>query len=351
MQTSDFDFTLPEELIARYPLSGRSDSRLMVMDRRTGEFTDTLFAGITAYLKPGDMLVLNDTKVLPARLPGTKATGGAVELLLTRELTEESATGLTRWLTMVKGSKGIRPGATFTLKGACEARLIESIGDGFWSVDLKLPEAYSDIYRYLDENGELPLPPYMGRGAEEIDKERYQTVYAEAPGAVAAPTAGLHFTDLLLEEIKAMGVLVRYITLHVGPGTFLPVRASDISEHRMHSEWYEIDSGLYAEALWVKEKGARVVAVGTTVTRALEAAASGDETCRPKLTGDTDIFICPGYKFKMVDALITNFHLPKSTLLMLVSAFAGRENILRTYEKAVEEGFRFFSYGDSMIIS
>ncbi len=351
MQISDFDFTLPPELIARYPLEERSASRLLALDRRTGETQDRVFTDIKSFLEPGDMLVLNDTRVIPARLTGKKATGGVIELLLTRELSEEpTGPGRTRWLSMVKGSKGIRQGTAFTLDGGGEARLIESADDGFWIVEITLTGAYSDIYTYLDKNGELPLPPYMRRGAEELDKERYQTVFADVPGAVAAPTAGLHFTETLLGELSAMGVLVKYITLHVGPGTFLPVRVDDVSEHRMHSEWYEIAPDIYEAVFQRRERGTRVIAVGTTVTRALEAAACGGETGAPKLKGDTDIFIYPGYVFKVVDALITNFHLPQSTLLMLVSAFAGRENILNAYTEAIEKKYRFFSYGDSMII-
>ncbi len=351
MQISDFDYLLPEELIARYPLPERSASRMLVLDRRTGETADKVFSDIKSYLKAGDMLVLNDTRVIPARLSGRKTTGGAVELLLTRDITGEATTGgSSTWLSMVKGSKGIRPGALIFLDGGGEARLIEAVDGGFWTVEIKLPEASADIYQYLDKNGEMPLPPYMRRGAEDLDTDRYQTVFADRPGAVAAPTAGLHFTEVLLGEIAVMGVDVKYITLHVGPGTFLPVRVDDVSKHRMHSEWYEIDEGLYEAALRTKEAGARVIAVGTTVTRALEAAASGDGSGAPKLKGETDIFIYPGYAFKVVDALITNFHLPKSTLLMLVSAFAGRENILRAYAEAVEKRYRFFSYGDAMII-
>ena len=356
MQISDFDFTLPEELIARYPLHGQSRVPVTLSRppyrRGTGE---GLFTDIKGFLKAGDMLILNDTRVIPARLTGKKATGGAVELLLTRELSEDKSTGHnTRWLAMAKTSKGLRPGAVITLGGGGEGRVIEPSGDGFWIIEIKIPEAYNnDIYKYLDKNGELPLPPYMRRGAEELDKERYQTVFASVPGAVAAPTAGLHFTDSLLDEIKEVGVLVEYITLHVGPGTFLPVRVDDISEHRMHSEWYEIDPDIYETALRTKESGGRVIAVGTTVTRALEAAACGvtGAVKAPILTGETDIFIYPGYDFKVVDALVTNFHLPKSTLLMLVSAFAGRVNVSRAYEEAIIKGFRFFSYGDSMIIT
>ncbi|MCP4231702.1 MAG: tRNA preQ1(34) S-adenosylmethionine ribosyltransferase-isomerase QueA, partial [bacterium] len=304
------------------------------------------------FFSAGDMLVLNDTRVMPARLIGKKSTGGGVEILLTREIYDDEVDGRgsSRWLVMLKGSKGLRIGAKLTICGGASARLVEEVEGGFWAVDLTLPDDCSDIHDYLASNGEIPLPPYMRRSAEELDTERYQTVFADVPGAVAAPTAGLHFTRELLDKIQAKGVKVAYLTLHVGPGTFLPVRVDDISKHKMHSEWYEIDEEVYKDLSRTKEKGGRVIAVGTTVTRALEAAAMSEANGTAKLTGDTDIFITPGFEFKVVDALLTNFHLPKSTLLMLVSAFAGRDNILKAYKEAIEEKYRFFSYGDSMII-
>lgn len=341
MEPKDFDFYLPGHLVAQWPPKERGASRLMVLSRATGEISHRGFRDIKDHLRQGDLLVLNDTRVLPARLLGNKATGGKAEILLTEKLPAARA-GKEAWRCMVKPSKGVGPGSRFFFGPGVEAVVLESDADGFRVCEFSAPLD-------LDRIGRIPLPPYIKREAEEEDGERYQTVFASSDGAIAAPTAGLHFTEPLLDEIRGMGVEVHRITLHTGPGTFMPVRVKEISRHRMLPERYSIPEEVFASIARAKKEGRRVIAVGTTSTRALEAAAS-DGLDNPKLQGATGLFIYPGYGFKVVDALLTNFHLPGSTLIMLVCAFAGRERVLDAYAEAVKEGYRFFSYGDAMLI-
>jgi len=341
MEPKDFDFYLPEALIAQYPTRERDSSRLMVLSRATGEISHRGFRDIKEYLRPGDLLILNDTRVLPARLLGNKASGGKAELLLIEKLPPAHA-GREVWRCMVKPSKGVGPGTRFFFDQGTEAVVLEH-GSGSFRV--------CEFTSQLDMGkiGRVPLPPYIRRDAEDEDRTRYQTVFAESDGAVAAPTAGLHFTDALLGEIRAMGVEVHKITLHTGPGTFMPVRVKDIASHTMMEESYSIPEEVFAAIVKARSEKRRVVAVGTTSTRALEAAAEKGLD-NPVLNGATSLFIYPGYKFKVVDALLTNFHLPGSTLIMLVSAFAGTARIMDAYAEAVKEGYRFFSYGDAMLI-
>jgi len=336
MRRADFSYELPAELIAQAPLPGRSASRLLACDGATGTLRDLAFWDLPELLAPGDLLVLNDTRVLPARLRGTKPTGGAVEILL------ERLTGDRTFLAQARSSKGFRPGSTIELPGGARAEVTGRAGDLF---EMELDTAAED---YFTTHGEMPLPPYIGRPAGPADRERYQTVYAREPGAVAAPTAGLHFDAALFEALAARRVEVARLTLHVGAGTFQPVRVDDILEHRMHPERVRVDASVVDAVAATRVRGGRVVAVGTTVVRSLESAArSGRLT---PLEGETDLFIYPGFRFRVVDALITNFHLPESTLLMLVSAFAGRERVLEAYRHAVAARYRFFSYGDAMFV-
>ena len=336
MRRADFSYELPAELIAQAPLPGRSASRLLACDGATGTLRDLAFWDLPELLAPGDLLVLNDTRVLPARLRGTKPTGGAVEILL------ERLTGDRTFLAQARSSKGFRPGSTIELPGGARAEVTGRAGDLF---EMELDTAAED---YFTTHGEMPLPPYIGRPAGPADRERYQTVYAREPGAVAAPTAGLHFDAALFEALAARRVEVARLTLHVGAGTFQPVRVDDILEHRMHPERVRVDASVVDAVAATRARGGRVVAVGTTVVRSLESAArSGRLT---PLEGETDLFIYPGFRFRVVDALITNFHLPESTLLMLVSALAGRERVLAAYRHAVAAGYRFFSYGDATFV-
>lgn len=338
MLLSDFDFELPPERIARYPADRRDASRLLELDRRTGRITHRCFPEIVQLLAPGDVLVLNDTRVIPARLIGERPSGGRVELLLLEP------SGESRWRALGKPGRALRQGSRVRFGGGrLTATVIGRDDDGTRVVEL---EHDGELLPLLDEIGLPPLPPYIDREPEPQDRERYQTVYAEQPGAVAAPTAGLHFTQELLETIRARGVAVGTLTLHVGLGTFQPVRVERIEEHVMHQERFSIPEEL---ATLVNERTGRMVAVGTTVARALES--SGDEAGRVRAgSGRTDIFIYPGYRFRVVEALLTNFHLPRSTLLMMVSAFAGREHILAAYHEALARQYRFFSYGDAMFI-
>ena len=337
----DFYYDLPEELIAQDPLSVRSDSRLMVLDKVSGEIQHHVFSDIIEYLKPGDCLVLNDTKVIPARLLGVKKdTGAAVEILL---LTRKEGDV---WECLVRPGKKLRPGAKVVFgEGVMEAEVLEVIEDGNRLVRF----TYEGIFEErLDELGEMPLPPYITHKLK--DKDRYQTVYAKNTGSAAAPTAGLHFTKELLQKIADKGVDQAYVTLHVGLGTFRPVKEENVLDHQMHSEFYRISQEAADKINHAKETGHRVICVGTTSTRTIESAA--DENGRLKAcSGDTRIFIYPGYRFKVLDGLITNFHLPESTLIMLVSALAGREHVLHAYEEAVKERYRFFSFGDAMFIA
>ncbi len=336
MKLSDFDYHLPEELIASSALENRSASRLLVADG--DKLVDKQFSDIIDYLQAGDLLVLNNTRVVKARLFGSKPTGGKVEVMLERIINNQEI------IAHVRTSKSIKLGMLVDLPGNITMEVIQLL-DGLFK--LKTLQNIN-IYEYLEKYGNLPLPPYMHRQAEKFDEERYQTVYAKHEGSVAAPTAGLHFTPELLDAIQRKGVNITYVTLHVGSGTFKPVSVEDISEHKMHSEVFEIDQNTIDLIERTKQSGSRVIAVGTTSMRTLESVALRGMYAQ---TGETDIFITPGFKFKVVDALITNFHLPKSTLLMLVSAFSGSELIKKIYAHAIENKYRFFSYGDAMLLT
>ncbi len=344
MLLTDFDFHLPDELIARHPLAERSASRLLCLPADAPSPQHRQFRDLPALLRADDLLVFNNTRVLAARLFARKPTGGEVEILVERVLDGHEA------ICQARASKPIRPGTVLTLAGGGEVVLLERSGDWFRF------RSERDWLTLLDEQGHMPLPPYMERADDAADRERYQTVYAKVPGAVAAPTAGLHFDALLLSALDAMGVRRAEVTLHVGAGTFQPVRVSNIAEHRMHSERFEVGADVLAAIADTRARGGRVVAVGTTSVRALESAfadagGDSDDVRLEKRAGETQIFITPGYRFRVVDALITNFHLPQSTLLMLVSAFAGRERILAAYQDAVRQRYRFFSYGDAMFLT
>lgn len=339
MKKSDFNFYLPEDLIAQTPLEKRDSSRLLHLGRCTGDISHRHFYDITDYLRPGDCLVLNDSRVMPARLYGSRSTGAAVEVVLLRDL------GGGAWECLTRPGKKTRPGAEIIFgDGELKATVTDVIEDGNRIIQFEYEGIFLEI---LDKLGKMPLPPYIK--AELKDKERYQTVYSREIGSAAAPTAGLHFTKELLEKVKAMGVKVCFVTLHVGLGTFRPVKEEDILDHEMHSEFCMIPQETADAINETKAAGGRVIAVGTTSCRTLESFAGEDGVMEAK-SGWTKIFIYPGYNFKCIDALITNFHLPESTLIMLVSALAGRENILRAYETAVEERYRFFSFGDAMMI-
>lgn len=340
MKKSDFYFELPEELIAQTPLEKRDASRLLCLDKKTGETRHRHFHEITEMLHPGDCLVLNDSRVLPARLIGTRPTGGAVEVVLLRDLGEG------RWECLTRPGRKTRPGTVVSFgDGELTAEVVEAAAGGNKILKFDYDGIFLEI---LDRLGKMPLPPYIK--AELQDRERYQTVYSRQTGSAAAPTAGLHFTNELLDEIRAKGVKVAFVTLHVGLGTFRPVKEEEIESHEMHSEFCMIseeDAKLVTET---KQAGGRIVAVGTTSCRTLESLAGEDGTISSGSRW-TDIFIYPGYSFRCVDALVTNFHLPESTLIMLVSALAGRENVLKAYDEAVRERYRFFSFGDAMFIS
>ncbi len=337
MLLSDFRFDLPEHLIAQAPPQQRGDSRLLSLDRH-GALDDGRFADLAARLRPGDLLVFNDTRVIPARLFGAKASGGKVEVLVERVLGGHEA------VAHVRASKSPKPGTRLDMEGGYSIEVTGRDGDLF-----RLRFAADDsVWSLLERHGHMPLPPYIRRADSGEDRSRYQTVYARVPGAVAAPTAGLHFTPALLDELAAMGVERAFVTLHVGAGTFQPVRTERVSEHRMHGEWLSVGADTVARIEATRAAGGRVVAVGTTVVRALESAARLGRL--EVFEGDTDIFITPGYRFRVIDALVTNFHLPESTLLMLVCAFAGQAPVLAAYRHAVEQAYRFFSYGDAMFI-
>ncbi len=338
MKTHDFFYELPEELIAQEPLSDRASSRLMVVDKTSGAVQHKHFYDITDYLNEGDCLVLNDTRVLPARLYGVKeGTGGAIEFLLLNKKT------LNEWEVILKPGRRAKPGARFVFgDGLLRAEILDIVNEGNRLVRFEYDGVFEEI---LDRLGEMPLPPYITKKLE--DKERYQTVYSKNPGSAAAPTAGLHFTDELLDKIKAKGVNIAYVTLHVGLGTFRPVKEEDVLNHKMHSEFYVLPKETAELVNRTKKSGGRVISVGTTATRVLETAGLSGLPLS-ECTGWTDIFIYPGKTFNVIDSLITNFHLPESTLIMLVSALAGRENILSAYNEAVKERYRFFSFGDAM---
>ncbi|MES1038064.1 MULTISPECIES: tRNA preQ1(34) S-adenosylmethionine ribosyltransferase-isomerase QueA [Peribacillus] len=341
MKLDMFDFHLPEELIAQVPLEDREASRLMVLDKETGKLQHDVFSHITEYIKPGDCLVLNDTKVLPARLYGSKeGTGAKVEVLLLKQEHDDV------WETLVKPAKRIKEGTTIVFgDGKLSAVCTGVLEHGGRILEFKYEGIF---YEILEKLGEMPLPPYIKEQLD--DQDRYQTVYARERGSAAAPTAGLHFTEGLLGKLKEMGVHIAFITLHVGLGTFRPVSVDDIDSHEMHSEFYQMTEGTARLLNDVKEKGGKIITVGTTSTRTLETIASRNDGVFKEENGWTSIFIYPGYEFKGIDAMITNFHLPKSTLIMLISALAGREHVLHAYETAVEEKYRFFSFGDAMLI-
>lgn len=340
LKKSDFYFDLPQELIAQDPLEDRSASRLLVLDRKTGAVEHHTFREITNYVRSGDCLVLNNTKVIPARLMGVKEdTGAAIEVLLLKRRDSDV------WETLVKPGKKARPGAKIVFGDGClRAEVLDVEEEGNRLIRFDYEGIFEEV---LDRLGEMPLPPYITHKLQ--DKNRYQTVYAKYEGSAAAPTAGLHFTEELLAQIEEMGVNIAYVTLHVGLGTFRPVKADNILEHHMHSEHYEVTPETAELINRTKESGGRVICVGTTSCRTVESAADENGRVQPGC-GDTEIFIYPGYRFKVLDCLITNFHLPESTLVMLVSALAGRENVLAAYREAVEERYRFFSFGDAMLV-
>ncbi|MCY7389640.1 MAG: tRNA preQ1(34) S-adenosylmethionine ribosyltransferase-isomerase QueA [Burkholderiales bacterium] len=339
MNLTDFDYYLPEELIAQHPAAERAGSRLLHLDGNTGTITDRQFADLAAFIAPNDVLVFNDTKVIKARLHGRKETGGSAEVLVERVLADGRSA-----LAHVRASKSPKPGSRLNFTGSVVATMVARVDDLFqlqFDGDLT-------VHEILERYGEVPLPPYITHQADLADEARYQTVYAKHVGSVAAPTAGLHFDDAMLAALRAKGVALAYVTLHVGAGTFQPVRDNDISKHVMHSEWYDLPAATVAAISAAKAAGGRVIAVGTTSMRTLEAAAR-DGSLQAE-SAETRIMITPGYAFQTVDRLITNFHLPKSTLMMLVSAFAGTENIQRAYAHAVAARYRFFSYGDAMLL-
>ncbi len=340
MKTSDFYFELPQELIAQDPLEDRSAARLLALDRKSGHVKHGQFVDLKGYLRSGDCLVINDTKVIPARLYGKKTdTGASVELLLLKRREHDV------WETLVKPGRKAKPGCRLSFgDGLLTGEIVDVVDEGNRLIRFTYEGIFEEI---LDQLGEMPLPPYITHKLE--DKNRYQTVYAKWEGSAAAPTAGLHFTSRMLEEIRRMGVEIAHVTLHVGLGTFRPVKVENVDEHHMHSEYYQIEEEQAQLINKTRKAGGRIIAVGTTSCRTLESAADSQGVIRAG-GGWTDIFIYPGYDFRVIDGLITNFHLPESTLLMLVSAFAGREHVLAAYEEAVQEQYRFFSFGDAMYI-
>lgn len=341
MKVEEFDYHLPEELIAQKPLPERDESRLMVLNPQEKTIEENIFKNLKEYLEPGDMIIMNNSRVIPARLYGAKIpTGTEIELLLLNELAEG------RWEVLVRPGRRAKKGVKINFEDILEAEVVEYTDFGGRIVEFTWDQQNYDFEEILNQLGEMPLPPYINEKLD--DPERYQTVYSEKRGSAAAPTAGLHFTDRLLNELQEYGVILDYITLHVGLGTFRPVKSEDIEDHEMHEEYAEVSAETAAKINEVKARGNKVVAVGTTVTRTLESAAQSGELSEYK--GWTDIFIYPGYEYKVIDSLITNFHLPKSTLIMMVSALAGKEFILKAYKKAVEDEFRFFSLGDAMMI-
>ena len=348
MRRTDFTFDLPEELIAQQPVTERTASRLLVLDGNTGTIEDNVFSDLSDYLQAGDVLVFNNTQVIPARLHGKKASGGKVEVLVERIVDNSTA------LAHVRASKSPKPGTELLFEQNISAEVTGRDGDLFV---VNFHSNGCTVLDILNKIGHMPLPPYIQREDESFDQERYQTVYAEKPGAVAAPTAGLHFDEEMLQQLSEKGIEQVHVTLHVGAGTFQPVRVDELKDHHMHKEWIELSKENCKKINKARSEGRRIIAVGTTSVRCLESAAlfSGmleDKHAELKpYTGETDIFITPGYQFKVIDALITNFHLSESTLLMLVSAFAGYENIKKAYQHAIKERYRFFSYGDAMFLT
>ena len=341
MEKSLFNYHLPENLIAQTPLPERDQSRLLCLGRNSGAVSQSIMHHFADELSENDLLLFNNTKVIPARLYAQKETGGKVEILLERQLDEETI------VAHVGASKALKPGARIRLQSGEQLQMLSRQDDLFV---LQLMGGHKPVMELFIKYGHMPLPPYIKRDDNAADADRYQTVYAKTPGAVAAPTAGLHFNDYLLKTIADKGVDTDFVTLHVGSGTFLPVRAERLEDHVMHHEHYEVSQQVCEKIVKTKARGGRVIAVGTTVVRCLESMAQISSQYQP-ITGETDIFIYPGYQFKIVDALLTNFHLPESTLLMLVCAFAGQQDVLRAYEYAVDQQFRFFSYGDAMFIA
>lgn len=339
MRVSDFSFELPEELIAQFPLETRSASRLLCLDGNTGELAHKQFSQLTELMQPGDLLVFNDTRVIPARLFGQKASGGKVEVLIERLQGEQRA------LAHIRSSRSPKVGAKLILEGGVEAEVIGR-QDNLFQLQFDPSE---DLMRQLEAHGHMPLPPYMQREDLPSDRERYQTVYNKRPGAVAAPTAGLHFDQPLLDKLQAMGVETQFVTLHVGAGTFQPVKVDKVEDHKMHAEYIEVTQAVCDAINATRARGGRVIAVGTTSVRSLETASQSGEI--QPFMGDSSIFLYPGYEFKSVDAMITNFHLPESTLIMLVSAFAGIDHIRKAYAEAIQQRYRFFSYGDAMFMT
>ena len=347
MRRTDFTFNLPEELIAQQPVAERTASRLLVLDGKTGETEDKVFTDLIDLLQSGDVLVFNNTQVIPARLHGKKASGGKVEVLVERIVDEHVA------LAHIRASKSPKPGTKLIFEQGNTAEVTGREGDLFIVKFNHNKQEQNTVLDTLNAIGHMPLPPYIQREDEAFDEERYQTVYAKKPGAVAAPTAGLHFDEAMLQQLSEKNIEQIHVTLHVGAGTFQPVRADDLKDHHMHKEWIELTEENCDKINKAKEQGRRIIAVGTTSVRCLESAAlfaENDGKLKP-YTGETDIFITPGYEFKVIDALVTNFHLSESTLLMLVSAFAGYENIKNAYQHAIKEKYRFFSYGDAMFLT
>lgn len=344
MRVADFSFELPEELIARYPKADRSASRLMALNGDSGVIADETFTDLIGHIAPGDLLVFNNTRVIPARLFGQKASGGKLEVLVERLLDEN------RVLAHIRCSKSPKPGSEILLEGKVKATMLAR-HDALFELEF---HGEKSVLTVLDEIGHMPLPPYIDRPDEDSDRERYQTVYNEKPGAVAAPTAGLHFDNEMMAKLKAKGVNFAFVTLHVGAGTFQPVKVDEIADHIMHAEYIEVPTEVVEQINQTKASGGKVIAVGTTSVRSLESAAKIAKDQNKEFGeyyGDTDIFITPGYEFQIVDALVTNFHLSESTLLMLVSAFSGYDNIIAAYKHAVAEQYRFFSYGDAMFLT
>ncbi len=341
MRVTDFSFDLPNELIARYPAVNRTSSRLLSLEGNTGKLADNQFTDILNMVNPGDLMVFNNTRVIPARLFGQKSTGGKLEILVERMLDDK------RILAHVRSSKSPKVDSIICLDGDYEMKMLGR-HDALFELELQSDKTILEV---LEEVGHMPLPPYIDRPDEDADKERYQTVYNQNPGAVAAPTAGLHFDEGLLEALTEKGVDTAFVTLHVGAGTFQPVKVDNILEHKMHSEWAEVSQEVVDKIAKTKANGKRVIAVGTTSVRSLESAAKASEGELEEFCSDTDIFIYPGYKFKIVDAMVTNFHLPESTLIMLLSAFAGFDEVKNAYQHAIAQKYRFFSYGDAMFVT
>jgi S-adenosylmethionine:tRNA ribosyltransferase-isomerase len=337
---NDFDYTLPEELIAQFPTDQRAQSRLLIVPNDTSDLIHATFPAIVDTVGKNDLLVFNNTRVIPARLFGEKETGGKIECLIERVLDDHQA------LAHIRASIAPKINTRIVLENTLQATVLERRENGLYVLLFSNPES---LIHLLDQHGRLPLPPYIAREVKREDFERYQTIYAQHPGAVAAPTAGLHFDEAIFAALKDKGVEIGYVTLHVGAGTFQPVRVENIADHQMHSEWTIVSPALCEQIRACKARGGKVVAIGTTVVRALESAAQSGEIA--PFSGETAIFISPGYAFRVVDQLLTNFHLPKSTLLMLVSAFAGYDRVMQVYKAAVEARYRFFSYGDAMLLS